>query len=120
MSQDRDVAATGPTVIRTLLLTAAMVGGTHVERVEIHRIELAPRQRTGLHLHRCPVVGVVMRGSIFFALDGEPGRVLEAGDAFYEPADTHVLHFDARDEGATFVAYYLLGPGEHELITMLA
>jgi hypothetical protein len=45
--------------------------------------------------------------------------VLKAGDAFFEPANTKILHFDAQEHGATFIAYYLLGAGETELIKML-
>ena len=119
MSPDQDTASTTHAVIRIPLLTATIDGAKPVARVEVKRIELAPGQRSGLHLHPCPVVGVLTRGAIFFQVDGAPGRILQAGDAFYEPANTRVPHFDARDDGATFVAHYLLGPDKKELITML-
>jgi len=106
-------------VVRTPLLTAGIAGLKTVERVEIHRIKLAPNVQVGLHMHPCPVVGIVTHGSILFEVAGQPPRVLHAGDAFFEPANTNIPHFDAQQDGATFVAHYLLGPAETELIRIL-
>lgn len=108
-----------PPVVRTTLLTAVIEGSKAVERVEIRRIDMASNLASGLHLHPCPVVGLVTAGSIFFQLEGEAARVLQAGDAFFEPANVRVPHFDAQEHGASFVAYYLLGAHEHTLIEML-
>jgi quercetin dioxygenase-like cupin family protein len=65
------------------------------------------------------VVGVIIEGSILFQVEREPACTLKPGDAFFEPADTRVPHFDAQEQGASFVAYYLLGADENELIEML-
>ena len=48
-------------------------------------------------------------------------RTLCAGDAFHEPAGAPIAHFDnaSKDEPATFIAFYLLPPGEDSLIEML-
>ena len=46
-------------------------------------------------------------------------KTLHAGDAFYEPANRKILKFDSKGAPATFVAYYLLGADEHDLIRML-
>jgi quercetin dioxygenase-like cupin family protein len=108
-----------PPVARAELLTAAIAGSKAVDRVEVQRIEMAPGLASGLHLHPCPVVGVVTRGSVLFQVEGEPARVLKAGDAFHEPANARVPHFDAQEEGASFVAFYLLGADETELLRML-
>src|SRR5262249_26863004 len=80
-----------------------------------------PRQQTGLHLHTCPVVGYVARAPVLFQIEGEPPRTLKEGDAFHEPAGARILHFDnASDrDPLTFIAFYLLGPDDRELITML-
>jgi quercetin dioxygenase-like cupin family protein len=47
---------------------------------------------------------------------------LQAGDAFFEPANVRIPHFDNASEtdAAVFVACYLLPPGEDRLIEMLA
>lgn len=118
-AEEKPASVTSQAIIRTPLLTAVIDGTKTVERIEVKRIDFSPRQQTGLHLHPCPVVGFITKGSIFFQLEGQPAKVLKAGDAFFEPANTRVLHFDAQEQSASFVAYYLLGPGEHKLIQML-
>lgn len=54
-------------------------------------------------------------------IDGGPERLLEAVDAFHEPAGTHVPHFDnaSAEESTVFLACYLLPEGEDRLIEML-
>jgi quercetin dioxygenase-like cupin family protein len=112
---------TKQTIERHPLLTAVLAGDSAVRQVEIVQIDLAPSQEAGLHSHPVPVVGYVVAGSIQFQADGEKAKTLEPGDAFYEPADMHVLHFDnASDkEPARFIAFYLLGNAGDELIEML-
>jgi quercetin dioxygenase-like cupin family protein len=60
------------------------------------------------------------RDTILFQVDGQRAQVLKAGDAFYEPPNTKIVHFDnPGEQPAKFIAYYLLDRDEHELITML-
>jgi quercetin dioxygenase-like cupin family protein len=107
-------------IVRKPLLTALIEGQKSVGRVEIKEILFAAQQKTGLHLHPCPVVGYVAEGMVLFQVEGEPEQVLKAGDAFYEPANRRIIHFDAHGEQPMkFIAYYLLGEEDHELITML-
>lgn len=103
------------------LLTAILTGGGLIARVEIKRVELLPGQATGRHQHPCAVVGYVAAGSIKFQIDGEPIRRLQMGDAFFEPRDARIAHFDndSADEPAVFIAFYLLDENEHRLIEML-
>jgi quercetin dioxygenase-like cupin family protein len=104
------------------LLTAALDSGRHVDRVEIKRIDLAPGQATGPHRHPCPVVGHILSGSIQFQIEGRPAKTLRAGDAFFEPANLRIKSFDnsSSKESASFVAYYLLGAEDHDIIETLA
>lgn len=108
-------------IVRQNLLTAVLEQGASVERVHAARIELAPSQRTGVHLHPCPVVGCVLSGAIRFQVDGAAERILERGDAFFEPAHVRIAHFDNTSdrEPAAFVAFYLLTRAEERLIVML-
>jgi quercetin dioxygenase-like cupin family protein len=108
-------------VSREDLLTAGLDGRPAVERVQVARVELAPAQAAGRHFHPCPVVGCVLSGAIRVQIAGEPERILEAGDAFFEPANVEVPHFDNASEAepAVFVACYLLPPGENRIIEML-
>lgn len=92
----------------------------HIDRIETHRIRLAPGQRAGLHIHAGGVVGHVTEGRIAYQLAGEPVRELNPGDAFHEPAGATVARFDNLSDTtpAEFIAYYLLA-GRQPLITFL-
>jgi quercetin dioxygenase-like cupin family protein len=108
-------------IVRVPLLAAALTGRPEIERVQVARIELAPQQATGYHRHPCAVLGYVAAGTIRFQVEGQEERVLRPGDAFHEPAGAPVAHFDnaSEREPATFIAFYLLPPGEERLIEML-
>jgi len=106
---------------RKALLTVVMNGIESIERVEVKSITLAPAQRTGLHLHPCIVVGYIAEGMISFQVEGQPAKILKQGDGFHEARGARILRFDNASETApaTFIAFYLLGPGESKLIEML-
>lgn len=114
------MAAPDP-IVREPLLEAVLSGAPTVERVKVARIELAPLQETGLHLHPCATVGLITDGTIRFQIEGGPEQTLNAGDAFHEPADTRIAHFDnaSASAPASFVVFYLLSPGEERLIEIL-
>ncbi|HEY0736964.1 MAG TPA: cupin domain-containing protein [Herpetosiphonaceae bacterium] len=107
-------------IIRTALLTAQIDGTKTIDRVEVQEIAFPANQRSPVHLHPCPVIGLVTRGTIRLEVEGQPSQEIHAGDAFFEPANTRILHFDAIDGPATFVAYYLLGQDDTELIVLLS
>lgn len=106
-------------IIRKPLLTANL-GERTVTSVEIKEITLAPGQKAGLHLHSCPVTGYIAKGTAIMQVEGEDELILNTGDAFYEPADTHIAQFSnySDSEPMTFIAFYLLN-GDQELIKML-
>ncbi len=108
-----------PSIVRKSLLTAQIDGEKTVQRVEIKEINLAAQQKTGLHIHPCPVVGYIVTGTVTFQIEGQAVQTLKAGDAFFEPANARMLHFDAGASPVRFIAYYLLGKDQHELIKML-
>jgi quercetin dioxygenase-like cupin family protein len=114
-------AATRQVIVRHPLLTARLNPTKSTQRVEVKRIEFVPGQATGLHAHPCPVVGYIVAGSVLFQVDGEPARILRAGDAFFEPANHKMLHFDNASpaEPMTFIAFYLLDASDYDLIRML-
>ncbi len=108
-------------IVRVSLLDAALEGQPEIGHVRAARIELAREQATGRHRHPCDVVGYVAAGTIRFQVEGEAEQTLRAGDAFHEPAGAPIAHFDnaSEQEPATFIAFYLLPPGEERLIEML-
>ena len=73
------------------------------------------------HRHPGPVFGYVVRGEVLFELEGEPERIVRAGDAFWEPGGD-VIHYQAannRDDApATFVATLICPPGQ-QLLTFV-
>lgn len=106
-------------IIRKALLTAQMPESKTVDRVEVQEIAFPAHQQSPEHLHPCPVVGLIVEGKIRLQVDGQAPQDLGAGDAFYEPANARILHFDALDGPAKFVAYYLLNNEDSDLIVIL-
>lgn len=109
-----------PSVSRKDLLSAFITPHQPLAKIEIKEVVLAPKLRAPLHLHPCPVIGVVEEGSIAFQIEGQQVQWLKTGDAFYEPANVRIARFD--NEGvipAKFVAVYLLDSNDQELIRLL-
>ena len=107
-------------VMRKELLTAIIDGCKAVAKVEIQEVTVSEGIEAPLHLHPCPTVGVIMEGKIIFEIEGQPPQYLEAGDAFYEPADVRVSKFNnSGDVPAKFVVFYLLGENDQETVRML-
>ncbi|HKE46994.1 MAG TPA: cupin domain-containing protein [Rhodanobacteraceae bacterium] len=102
-------------------LGVAEIGARTVGKVDAREIEFKPRQQTGRHRHPCPVVGYIVSGTVSFEVEGQPMKTLQAGEVFYEPANTTIVHFDnaSKTDGLKFIAYYLLKGDEKSLIEML-
>ena len=103
-------------IVRTTLLSQPIpVKATAT--VEVRRITVPRNAAVGPHRHNGPVFGSIETGSIIFHVDGGQEVVLRAGDVFYEPADTLINRFDATEEGATFLGYFLASPDETPELT---
>ena len=91
-----------------------------VSKVDIKKVVIPKAMAAGKHLHPCPVVGYIVSGKALFQVDGEEKKILNPGEAFYEPKNKIILHFDnaSADEPLVFTAFYLKEAGE-ELIKML-
>lgn len=81
----------------------------NISTVEIKKITMPPGQSAPRHLHPCPVVGYISSGSVLFQIEGEESIIICEGEAFYEPKNTTILHFDnaSQVESLTFIAFYL-------------
>lgn len=110
-AQHSDITGTA-TVTRTTLQVTRLESVHQTAAVEIRRITLAPDFAVGSHLHNGPVFGTIVEGSVTFQIEGEPPAVLHAGDIFYEPAEVPIARFDATEEGAVFLGYFLLEDGQ--------
>ncbi|WP_382304447.1 cupin domain-containing protein [Herbiconiux sp. UC225_62] len=73
---------------------------------------------SGPHRHSGPVFGYLIEGELIFELEGEPERVIRAGEAFWEPGG-ELVHWQAAnnlvDGPTTFVAVMVCTPGEEML-----
>ncbi|WP_405911768.1 cupin domain-containing protein [Streptomyces sp. NBC_00963] len=79
-------------------------------------LELSPGDAgTPPHRHSGPVFGYVLEGELLFELEGEPARVIRAGEAFSEPGGD-VIHYQAAnnlsDATTCFVVVMIHAPGE--------
>lgn len=103
---------------RVVLLDERLGAAKSCDRVEVREIRILPGHPAGLHVHNCPVFGSVVDGSVILQIEGRPAETLRPGDVFYEPEGERIARFDATDEGATFLAYFLLGAGEDPQISL--
>jgi quercetin dioxygenase-like cupin family protein len=106
-----------PPISREVLLDVGLAQAKDTHRIEIRRIRIVPGHAAGLHVHNGPVVGSIVEGSVVFQVEGEPESVLRPGDVFFEPEGVRIARFDAQDAGVTFLAYFLLSPGQEPEIT---
>jgi quercetin dioxygenase-like cupin family protein len=70
------------------------------------------------HRHSGPVFGYLLEGEMIFELEGEPERVIHAGEAFWEPGGDVIHHQAANnlaDSWTRFVVVMLGVPGEETL-----
>ena len=79
-------------------------------------VELPPGDPgTPPHRHAGPVFGYMLEGEMTFELEGEPERVIGAGEAFWEPGGD-VIHYQAanhlQDAWTRFVVVMVGIPGK--------
>jgi len=71
------------------------------------------------HRHPGPAFGYVLRGELVLQLDGEPARVIKAGEAFWEPGGDLIHHRGANNLPDAETAYLvtLIGAAGHPVLT---
>lgn len=76
-----------------------------VAKVEGGDFHFVPGQPAPVHTHLAPAIGIVVKGTILYRVEGEPLQTLKAGDAFYEPVGPRILCFDngSETEEAVFI-----------------
>jgi quercetin dioxygenase-like cupin family protein len=70
---------------------------------------------TPAHRHAGPAFGVVLDGEMVFELEGEPARVVRAGEAFWEPGGDVIDYQDGNnrdDIPVRFTVTMLCEPGK--------
>ncbi|MER5183688.1 cupin domain-containing protein [Streptomyces sp. NPDC002896] len=71
------------------------------------------------HRHFGPAFGYVLEGEMLFELEGEPERVIRAGEAFWEPGGD-VIHYqdgnNRTDVPSRFIVTMMCEPGKPMLV----
>ncbi|PWN61026.1 cupin domain-containing protein [Chryseobacterium viscerum] len=88
-----------------------------ITSAEIQEITMAAGQGAPEHLHPCPVLGMIKSGEAVFQIEGQQKVVLHEGDAFYEPKNVKILHFDnaSAEKPLVFTAIYLKEGNEENI-----
>ena len=108
----------------TMLLTQQPPSIPVPSEVMIATVELPPGDPgTPPHQHSGPVFGYMLEGEMTFELEGEPERVIRAGEAFWEPGGD-VIHYQAAnhlsDARSRFLVVMIGVPGEPMLTLVSA
>ncbi|MCQ9638984.1 cupin domain-containing protein [Chryseobacterium sp. WG14] len=103
------------TISRKELLKTAI--DQKVNSTEIQKITMAAGQGAPEHLHPCPVLGIINSGEAVFQIEGQQKVILHEGDAFYEPKNVKILHFDnaSAEKPLVFTAIYLKEGSEENI-----
>jgi quercetin dioxygenase-like cupin family protein len=104
-------------ISRTVLMDARLRQVKDTGHIEVREIRILPGYAAGLHVHNGPVVGSIVEGSAVYQIEGQPEAILQAGDVFFEPEGERIARFDARDDGVTFLAYFLLATEQDAQLT---
>ncbi|POX42352.1 cupin [Streptomyces sp. Ru73] len=95
----------------------AIPEGTHAMTV---RVEFPPGDPgTPPHRHSGPAFGYVLEGEMRFELEGQPERIVRAGETFWEPGGD-VIHYQdgnaSTDTRLRFLVTMLCVPGQPMLV----
>ena len=78
-------------------------------------LEVPPGEGIPPHRHSGPVSAYVLEGEMIFELEGQPERVIRAGEAVFEPGGD-VIHYQTTnnrtDSWLRFLATMIMVPGQ--------
>ena len=117
--------AEGPAPVLDLISTVpdAPQIHPHAEAMTIH-VTLPPASPGAPpHRHSGPAYGYVLKGAIVFELEGEPERVVRAGETFWEPGGDVIHYQDGNhlaDAESAFVVTMFCVPGQPMLVPVEA
>jgi len=110
------VLATGALYAQASGLTRTLVGKADVSvpgrEAVVARVEVAPGARAGRHTHPGDEISYVLEGESELLVDGQPPRIVKAGESFVIPAG--VVH-DAHNAGTVptkLVGVYVVEKGK--------
>jgi quercetin dioxygenase-like cupin family protein len=97
-------------------LTRTLVGRADVSvpgrEAVVARVEVAPGARAGRHTHPGDEISYVLEGQAELLIDGQPPRIVKAGESFVIPAGVvHDAH-NASDQPTKLVGVYVVEKGK--------
>jgi quercetin dioxygenase-like cupin family protein len=97
-------------------LTRTLVGKADVSvpgrEAVVARVEVAAGARAGRHTHPGDEISYVLEGQVELLVDGQPPRLLKAGESFVVPAGTvHDAH-NPSDAATKLVGVYVVEKGK--------
>jgi quercetin dioxygenase-like cupin family protein len=99
-----------PAPIKRTILQRADVPGTNLEIIYA-TVEIAAGFKSGRHNHPGVVIGHVVEGDFWVALDGQPEKILHAGDTMSFP-DRAIHNEGATDKALKLNAVYVVEKGK--------
>jgi len=99
-----------PAPVKRTILQRADVPGTNLEIIYA-TLEIAPGFKAGRHNHPGVVMGQVVEGEFWYAPDGEPEKVLHAGDSL-TVADRAIHNEGATDKPVKLNVVYVVEKGK--------
>jgi quercetin dioxygenase-like cupin family protein len=99
-----------PAPVKRAILQRADVPGTNLEIIYA-TLEIAPGFKAGRHSHPGVVMGHVVEGDFWYAPDGEPEKVLHAGDSL-TVADRAIHNEGATDKPVKLNVVYVVEKGK--------
>lgn len=114
-AQQASAAAPAPVTqaapgIKRTILQRHDVPGTAMETI-VALVEVAANFKAGRHTHPGNVTGVVTEGEFWMTFDGQPQKVLKAGESILVPTGT-VHDEGTNDKPAKLIAVYVLEKGK--------
>jgi quercetin dioxygenase-like cupin family protein len=108
--------AAGTLLAQSSGLTRTMVGKADVSvpgrEAVVARVEVAPGSRAGRHTHPGDEISYVLDGEAELLIDGQPPRIVKAGEMFVIPAGVvHDAH-NATDKPIKLVGVYVVEKGK--------
>lgn len=99
-----------PSPVKRTILQKTDVPGTNLEMIYAN-VEIAPGFKAGRHFHPGVVMAQVVDGEFWLHVDGQPEKVVRAGESFTLP-DRVVHNEGATDKTTKLTAVYVLEKGQ--------
>ena len=99
-----------PSPVKRTILQKTDVPGTNLEMIYAN-VEIAPGFKAGRHSHPGVVMAQVVEGEFWLHVDGQPEKVVRAGESFTLP-DRVVHNEGSTDKPAKFTVVYVVEKGQ--------